>query len=290
VGFPEGYDQAIARGEFPPLLVELGTDDIGTRLALVGVAQGITGRIANVGLATLTVLAIAGPSSVTPELIASLSEQPPLLNVEHESVGDVPGFTIASFTLPGYLTMFVFFAAALSAESIARERRNHTLERLLSNGTRRNSVILGKYLSSVYRGVMQLTVLWVVGILAFNINLGASPWATVLVSVLMVVASAGFGLVIASFVTSVRAASSGAVLASLTFAPLGGCWWPLFIAPEWQQQLAKLTPHGWANTAFNKLMLFGALGRDVLAEMAALLVFAILFLGLAMFRFRTAPS
>ena len=80
------------------------------------------------------------------------------------------------------------------------------------------------------------------------------------------------------------------VLASLTLAPIGGCWWPLFITPDWMQTLAKITPHGWANTGFNKLMLYGAEFGDVAAEMAALLIFAILFGVVALWRFRTSGA
>ena len=145
-------------------------------------------------------------------------------------------------------------------------------------------------LGGVYRGVLQLAVLWGVGLLILRIDLGAAPAAMIAVSALMVLASAAFGVMLASFVKTTRSASSIAVLTSLTLAPLGGCWWPLFIAPSWQQTLAKATPHGWANAAFNKVMLFGAETSDVWVEMAALAAFALGFLALALARFRLEPS
>ena len=106
----------------------------------------------------------------------------------------------------------------------------------------------------------------------------------------MVLASSAFGVMLASFVRTENAASGLGVLGSLALAPLGGCWWPLFITPQWMQSLAKLTPHGWANTAFNKLMLFGAEGGDVVLEMAALAAFGVAFLAIALVRFRLSPS
>ena len=211
-----------------------------------------------------------------------------VVSFETEKVGDVEPRNATDFVLPGYLTMFVFFAAALSAEAIARERRDRTLERLLTNGARREAIILGKFGGSAFRGVLQLAVMWVVGVLAFGIDLGASPGAVVLVSILMALASAAFGVMLASFFSDVRAASMAGVLVSLTLAPLGGCWWPLFITPEWMQSLAKLTPHGWANTGFNKLMLFGAQFGDVTQEMAALAAFGAVFLAVAVWRFRVS--
>ncbi len=67
---------------------------------------------------------------------------------------------------------------------------------------------------------------------------------------MMVFTSAAFGVMLAALVRTTAGASSAAVLASLVLAPVGGCWWPLFVTPEWMQTLARLTPHGWANTAF----------------------------------------
>ena len=44
--------------------------------------------------------------------------------------------------------------------------------------------------------------------------------------------------------------------------------------PKWVQFVARLTPHGWATTGFNKLMLFGADFSAALPQMLALLGFA----------------
>ena len=52
----------------------------------------------------------------------------------------------------------------------------------------------------------------------------------------------------------------------------------------------KLTPHGWANGGFNKLMLFGAEFGDVTQEMIALAAFAAVFLAVALWRFRTSAA
>lgn len=147
-------------------------------------------------------------------------------------------------------------------------------------------MIAGKYMAAAYRGLLQIAIMWGAGILLFSINLGASPVAVILVSILMVLTSAGFGVMLAALVRTEKAASSAAVLASLTLAPIGGSWWPLFITPEWMQRLSKLTPHGWANTAFNKLMLFDADFGDVVVEMAALTLFGVAFMVVALWRFK----
>ena len=124
----------------------------------------------------------------------------------------------------------------------------------------------------------------------FGIDLGVSPSAVIIISMLMALASATFGVMLASFVPNVQAASAAGPVTALVLAPIGGCWWPLFITPQWMQSLAKFTPHGWANGGFNKLMLFGAEFGDVTQEMVALAGFALVFMTIALWRFRMSSS
>ena len=56
------------------------------------------------------------------------------------------------------------------------------------------------------------------------------------------------------------------------------------------QNLALFTPHGWATTAFNKLLLYGGSFRDAVPGMLALVGFGLAFALLAIIRFRTATS
>ena len=291
IAFPADFTQGYLSGRPVVLEVIVGSGPVEAEAALTGFARSIAGNVSVVGNAFSVVqeLAAADQAAIQNADTSVLMRGPsPVIGFEIERVGEVRPFKSSNFTLPGYLTMFVFFAAALSAEGIARERQNHTLERLMSNGTRRESIILGKFFGALLRGVMQLSVMWTVGIFAFNIDLGVSPTAVILLSMLITLASAAFGVLLASFVTDVKTAATAGVLVSLTLAPIGGSWWPLFITPQWMQSLAKLTPHGWANGGFNKLMLFGAEFADVTQEMIALVAFAAVFLAVALWRFRAS--
>ena len=293
VAFPADFTQGLFSGQPVVLEVIVGSGSVEAEAALTGFARSIAGNVSVVrnALSVIQEVAAANQDIVQNADMSILTRGPaPVIGFEVERVGDIRPFKTSNFTLPGYLTMFVFFAAALSAEAIARERQTHTLERLISNGTRRESIILGKFIGAVYRGVMQLVVMWTVGIFAFKIDLGVSPAAVVLLSILMALAAAAFGVLLASFVKDVKTAATAGVLVSLTLAPLGGSWWPLFITPQWMQSLAKLTPHGWANGGFNKLMLFGAEFGDVSQEMIALTAFAAVFLAVALWRFRVSAA
>ena len=291
IAFSSGFTDSLTGGVGPAVL-EVVTDPNNPEDAAVlqAVANTIARQVSNAQLAVLSV------ARLPPEVDTATAMQrlpdfadpalTQLVSFPEEQVGDIERPNASNFTLSGYLTMFIFFAAALSAEAIARERKNQTLERLLTNGVMRESIIFGKFLMGTYRGVMQVVVLWGVGIVAFGIDLGSSPLAVILISLAVVFTSSAFGVMLAALVRTAEGASSAGVLASLVLAPLGGSWWPLFITPDWMQALGKLTPHGWANTAFNNLMLFDADFGDVVVNMVAVAAFGFVFLIVAFTRFR----
>ena len=196
----------------------------------------------------------------------------------------------SNYVIPGYLVMFVFFAAALGAEAIVRERQNQTLERLLASSVRREAILGGLFAGTALKGLIQIILFWTVGIFAFKMKLGASPGGVILMSILMVLTSSAFSIMLATLAKTRPAAIAVGVLTSLILAPLGGCWWPLFITPKWMQFLAQFTPHGWATPGFNKLMVFGANFNAALPNMLALVGFALVFGMIAVWRFRTSAT
>ena len=291
VSFPADFTRRYLSGETAALEVYAGDAPPADEAALRGFAQEIAVRFSE-ARATLSAVTALGSLQEAAEAMEGLLDSTggPAVDLRVEQVGEIAPFNTSNFVLPGYLTMFVFFTAAMGAEALARERQTHTLERLMANGVRRESLVVGKFLAGALIGVVQVAVMWIVGALAFNVDLGASPVAVIVLSLLMVLASAAFAVLLASFVGNVRTASAAGVLTSLVLAPIGGSWWPLFITPAFMQSLARLTPHGWANDGLNRLMLFGAEFADVLPSMAALLAFAAVFLALALWRFRLAPG
>ncbi len=305
LSFPADFTNGVLMGYGAQLEVVADTEDINTRAALNGLAQAIASRIGSqyvVANATIELLIeqgliAPGDTAEIEQVIQQLfsgqggiATGESFIELGTEKVGEVEAENPSNWAIPGYLVMFVFFGAALGAETIVRERQNHTLERLLASSVRRESVLGGIFAGTAAKGLVQILLFWVVGILAFRTDLGLSPAAVIILSILMVIMSSAFSIMLATLVKTQRSAGSIAVLASLVMAPLGGCWWPLFILPKWMQALAKITPHGWATTGFNKLMLFGADFSAVVPEMLALIGFAVVFGIIAVWRFRTSAA
>jgi ABC-2 type transport system permease protein len=209
------------------------------------------------------------------------------LTFKTEKAGEVEAENPSNFVIPGYLVMFVFFAATMASESVVRERLNYTLERMLASSVRKESILGGIYLGTALRGVIQIIIFWAVGILVFHVDLGLSPAAVFILSILMVLMSASFALMLATLARTRRSAGALANITALVMAPLGGCWWPLFLYPQWLQNIAKITPHAWATEGFNKIMVFGADFNAAVPGMIALLIFTVIFGFIAVWRFRT---
>lgn len=302
LAFPADFTQKVESGQKTNLKIMVQAEATDTRMALNGLAQSIVSQIGSqteeIGsvIHLLTHSAGTNPADMQ-EIMAQIMQNQgsvpgvqSLITTQVENIGEVKPVNASSFVVPGYLVMFVFFAAAIGSISIIRERQNHTLERLMASSVRKESILGGYYLGGIFRGLIQIAIFWTVGILALDVDIGASPWAVIVLSLLVVLMSASFSLMLSTLVQTDRGASALGVLCSLFLAALGGCWWPLFITPPWMQFIAKITPHGWANEGFNKLMLFGASGGDALWQMLALVGFAIAFVIVAIIKFRTSAD
>jgi ABC-2 type transport system permease protein len=299
LSFPADFTQSVMMGYGTSIQVIVDPTAINMRAALDGLASSIAAQTgaqqvasnAAVGLIVEHALTSGDVSSLGSDIQAIFVSPPtpaaPEISFDTQKVGEAKAGNPANYVIPGYLVMFTFFAAAQSASVIVRERQSNTLERLLASSASREAILGGMFAGTMVKGLIQVVIFWAVGVLAFKIDMGASPIAVIIVSVLMVIVSASFSIMLATFARSEKAAGSLGVLVSLVLAPLGGCWWPLFITPKWMQFIAKVTPHGWANSAFNSLMVFGGDFSSAVAGMLALAGFALVFAIIAVARFRT---
>jgi ABC-2 type transport system permease protein len=304
LSFPADFTQALMNGSATKLDIFADASATNTRMALASVAGAITSQInANMAVIKASSELLAG-SGATPAEIQNAVQKiqetlfaggadgtaAAYLTFKTEKVGDVEAENPANWVIPGYLVMFVFMAAATSAPEIVKERKNNTLERLLSTSVKKESILGGIFTGIAAKGLIQIIIFWVAGILIFHVDMGLSPLGVIILSILMVIMSSAFALMLATLAKTIRSATSLAVITSLLLAPLGGCWWPAFLYPEWLQNIAKITPHAWATTGFNKLMVFGAGFGDAVPSMLALLVFTVIFGAIAVWQFRTSAE
>jgi ABC-2 type transport system permease protein len=76
------------------------------------------------------------------------------------------------------------------------------------------------------------------------------------------------------------------MLAVLVMLMLGGAWMPSFMFPQWLQQLSFVIPTRWAIDGLEAMTWRGLDLVSALTSSAALAGFAVVFLGIALWRFR----
>jgi len=192
--------------------------------------------------------------------------------------------------VPGFSILAAFFMTMSVAGSILAERFLGTFRRLQAMPVSRFTVFLGKLLASFSVGFVQMALLFAFGHIVFGLSLGDQPLALVPVTVGVVLAATGLGVLIAGFARTDQQATAFGTLVVLTMAALGGSMVPRFIMPDTMQTIGLITPHAWAIDGYHDVIVRNEGFVDVLPTFAALLVFAAGFfvVGVARFRYQFA--
>ncbi|KAA3638601.1 MAG: ABC transporter permease [Proteobacteria bacterium] len=189
--------------------------------------------------------------------------------------------------VPGILVMFVMMSALTSgAISLLLERQSGALERLAAAPVKRSQLIIGKCAGKWLLTTCQLVYGMIIGSLLFAISWGPH-WHWVFILLMMWAgACAGLAVLMGSWGRSEAQISGIAVIGTLLLAALGGCWWPIEVAPAWMQQLALFLPTGWVMDALHRLMYFGDNLSDVSNHLIGLFVLMLLALTWAYQKFK----
>jgi ABC-2 type transport system permease protein len=188
-------------------------------------------------------------------------------------------------TVPGMGAMFVMFTVLGGMAALLRERQRWTLQRLGALPLARSQILGGKILTYFTLGMLQYLIVFAVG-LAVGLDFGPNPFLLLPVMAAFVLCCTALTLAIAPAMTSEGQAGVVANLLALTFASLGGAWWPLEIVPEFMQRIGHLSPVAWAMDAFQDLLFYGGGWAAILPELGVLLGAAAVLFGLGIWRFR----
>jgi ABC-2 type transport system permease protein len=119
-----------------------------------------------------------------------------------------------------------------------------------------------------------------------RLAIGAHPFALVAITVAASLAASGLGLLIAALARTTEQIGGLASMLVVTMAALGGVMVPRMAMPQSMQTVGLLTPHAWALTAYQDVLVRGAGLVSVLPAVGALLGFASLFFAVALVKFR----
>ena len=179
------------------------------------------------------------------------------------------------------MTMVLFTSGA-----IVRERERGNLELLIATPLGRLELMVGKLLPYVGIGLIQTTLILVVGSALFTVPVVGSLLHLYTATLMFIAASLGLGLFVSTLAQTQFQAFQLAFVTMLPSILLSGFMFPFEGMPEVAQWIAQVLPLTHFNVMIRGIMLRGAELPEVWPQVAKLGVFTIVMLGIAVARFK----
>ncbi len=196
----------------------------------------------------------------------------------------------AEQAVPGMAAMFATFTGSFAGFTFFREHGWHTWDRLRASQATTLDIMVGKLTPTLVIAVVQMSVLFGLGVVLFDLVISGSLVALSLIVLAFSISMLSFGMAIMSLTRTSLQLNTYVNLAGIVFAGVGGALVPLAVLPAWVQTAARFTPTYWAMDGFLDVILAGAGISDVVVATMVLLVFTGVFTAVAAARFRLEES
>jgi ABC-2 type transport system permease protein len=186
------------------------------------------------------------------------------------------------FMAPGIMAMVIMMAAMIGlAGSISRERELGTLDGIISAPISRLSIVMGKGMAQVVRGLLQAILTLVLAMLIFGVVVHGNLALLALLLLLTVFSFVGLGVIISSLASQQETAMT--IMMTLTFPMLflSGALFPVQQMPMVMQWISKVLPLTYAVSALRKCIVLGTGINGMLPEIWVMLGFGIVFTTIA---------
>jgi ABC-2 type transport system permease protein len=183
---------------------------------------------------------------------------------------------------------FAVFGLVTSATILVDERKSGTLQRLMTTSMSSAEIIAGHMLAMFCLVMMQSLLLVFFAQFLLNIDYFSQAAAILLVLVTLGLWVASLGLFIGVVAKDENQVVLFSLISMFLFSGLGGAWFPLESAGSAFAAAAHLTPTFYAMQGLQNILIRGQGINSVFMPAALLLLFALLFFSLALWRFRIA--
>jgi len=301
---PAGYGEQILAGDSVRLTVILDPNTPAGATARNGIQTAVTRLLGSVETARLSAEAYEAQAAFadSAERRAYLEEalaraiaawrEPPVSVVSTQSDGTSskeegpPSPSGYAHSSPGSMVQFAMMGVIGMAEIIVVERKSRTMQRMLTTAISRLGIILGHFLAILVLGLAQVALMIGFGDLVLDLGYMREPVATGLMVVSTVLWTAAMGLLIGVLARSEEQVTILSIIPALVLSGLGGAWMPLEFTGEAFQAVGHVTPVAWAMDGLENIIVRGLGLGSVLLPAGMLLVYAAVFFGLALWRFK----
>jgi ABC-2 type transport system permease protein len=281
IAIPSNFTQCIMTAQQGTLIIV--TDNSNPQVsaamqsALTAVFQKIGTAMAqyNVGrlINTTNPLAIVEPYSIQVEGVVS----------GHSSYFD--------FVAPGIMAMTVMMSVMTGLPAaISQEKEVGTLDGMMVAPINRLSIIVGKTLAQTARGLLQGVVILILASVLFGVSIQGNILLVFGLLLLGVFSFVGLGVVLTSFAKDQETAMMIMMTLMFPMMFLSGVFFPVQQMPWYMQTVSRALPLTYAADALRKVMVLGAGIPQITTELAVLIAFGVVMIGIAVPVFKRAMT
>ena len=190
--------------------------------------------------------------------------------------------TTAQHNIPAWTIFAMFFIVIPLTQSLIKEREEGSLFRLLTMPVSYMNLIMAKVVVYIVVCMLQTLFMLLAGMLLLplfgipRLQLGDDFIALTLMSLVVSMASVGYGLMIGTIAKTHQQAAAFGSISVIILAAMGGLWVPIYLMPPFMRTFSTYSPMNWAITGYYNIFLRGGSLIHILPEVTRLLLF---FLG-----------
>lgn len=190
--------------------------------------------------------------------------------------------------VPGIMGLVLMLIATLmTSVSIVREREKGTMEVLLASPLRPATMVVAKTVPYIFVSLLNLTTILLLSYFVLQVPIRGALITVVGISVLYILLSLSFGLLISNLSTlQINATIASAVSVMVPTLVLSGMIFPVENMPLFLQIFSYITPARWYISAIRKVMIQGLGLAAVTTEVAVLGGMTAFFLLLTIFTYK----
>jgi ABC-2 type transport system permease protein len=206
--------------------------------------------------------------------------------------GIVPGNpNYFQFVAPGIIAMVVMMSLMTALpRAISHEKEVGTLDGMMAAPVNRLSILLGKTIAQIVRGMIQGIIILVLAVVLFGVTIEGSIPLIFALLLLGVFSFVGLGIVITSFAKNEETAAMIMMTIMFPMMFLSGVFFPIQQMPWFMQDISKVLPLTYATTALRKVITLGAGIPAIATELAVLIGFGTVMILIAVPVFKRAMT
>ncbi len=189
-------------------------------------------------------------------------------------------------TVPGLIGVILTMTMTLfTAVAIVRERERGNLELLITTPVRSVELMLAKILPYVFIGLLQVTLVLILGALLFDVPLRGTLLDVYRVCLVFIIANLALGLVISTIAQTQFQAMQMTFFILLPSILMSGFMFPFDGMPRAAQWIAEVLPMTHFMRLIRGVILRGATLTELASELAVLGIFILVAMTIAVLRF-----